>query len=201
MPQPGRRGWPVAVPVRQSLAEAIRLADAGAPIPDDLVNEKGLDDDHWQTWFDCYAGWEDVTVELCPLGDRRAARTLVVYGDSQAGMLLPALDLIGATRACGSSAWSSSAARPTRSTSGPSASGMSPATTSGIGPGPDPGVGARRAGARRAGDVGDRHHDGAPDQQAWSTGVETTLDEVVAEAGTWSSSPASARSRSGRRTA
>jgi len=82
-------------PVRAALGEAIRLADAGAPIPNELVNEKGLRDDHWQIWFDCFAGWEQVAVKLCPLGDRHAARTLVVYGDSQAGMLLPALDLVG----------------------------------------------------------------------------------------------------------
>jgi peptidoglycan/LPS O-acetylase OafA/YrhL len=82
-------------PVRAALAEAIRLADAGAPIPNELVNEKGLRNDHWQTWFDCYAGWDQVAVRLCPLGDRHAARTMVVHGDSQAGMLLPALDLVG----------------------------------------------------------------------------------------------------------
>jgi hypothetical protein len=81
--------------VRDALAEALRLADAGAPIPGDLANEKGLSDDHWQSWFDCYADWEDVTVDLCPVGDVKASRTMVVYGDSQAGMLLPALDLVG----------------------------------------------------------------------------------------------------------
>ena len=70
-------------------------ADHGRPIPFPLANFKHLGRDLWQSKFDCYAGWEDRKVRLCPRGDRRATRTVVLYGDSHAGMWLPPLDLLG----------------------------------------------------------------------------------------------------------
>ena len=179
-------GGQVAVrPVRQVLAESIRLADAGAPIPADLINEDGLDDDHWSSWFDCYARWEDVTVELCPLGDRRAARTVVVYGDSQAGMLLPALDLIGDNRGlrvlgliklgCAPYAvdqWEHGqryvACDEFRDWARAQIRELEPDVLV---------LGARGMWAIET-------NDGVPDQRAWSSGVDATLDEVVTEAGT-----------------
>ena len=188
MPAPGERVDRVdrvdPPPVRQVLAEAIRLAEAGAPIPDDLVNEKGLHGDHWQSWFDCYADWEDIVVELCPVGDRRASRTVVVFGDSQAGVLLPALDLVGASNGfrviglvklgCAPYAvdqWAFGeryvACDEFRDWARKRIREIAPDTLV---------LGAR-------GMLAIDTVDGKPDERAWSTGVETTLDQVVAEAG------------------
>lgn len=182
MPAPDEQVEPP--PVRMVLTEAIRLADAGAPIPDKLVNEDGLHDDHWQSWFDCYADWEDVTVELCPVGDREASRTVVVYGDSQAGMLLPALDLVGTSNGfrviglvklgCAPYAvdqWAFGeryvACDEFRDWARDRIREIAPDVLV---------LGARGMWAIHT-------VDGEPDQQAWSRGVETTLDQVVAEAG------------------
>jgi len=74
---------------------SLHEADKGRPIRAPLVNLEHLGRDLWQTRFDCYASWEDAKVHLCARGDRRATRTVVLYGDSHAGMWLPALDLLG----------------------------------------------------------------------------------------------------------
>ena len=177
--------WPRHAASSAVLAESIRLADAGAPIPAELVNEDGLNDDHWSSWFDCYARWEDVTVKLCPLGDRRAARTVVVYGDSQAGMLLPALDLVGGNRGlrviglvklgCAPYAvdqWEHGqryvACDEFRDWARAQIRELKPDVLV---------LGARGMWAIET-------NDGVPDQHAWSSGVDATLDEVVTEAGT-----------------
>ena len=170
--------------MRRSLTEAIRLADAGAPIPDDLANDQDLHDDHWQTWFDCYAEWEGTTVPLCPLGDRRSSRTVVVFGDSQAGMLLPALDLVGAREGfrvvglvklgCAPYAvdqWNSGqpyeACAEFRDWARAQIRELEP----------DVLVLAAR------GMWAVRDQDGVPATQVWSAGVDTTLGQVVAEVG------------------
>ncbi len=182
MPAPGEEL--VQQPVRASLAEAIRLADAGAPIPEDLANEEGLSDDHWQGWFDCWGDWDVTTVPLCPLGDRRAPRTVVVYGDSQAGMLLPALDRVGASEGmrilglvklgCAPYAvdqWNSGqpyeACDEFRDWARDRIRELDP----------DVLVLAAR------GMWAVRDQDGVPAGQVWSAGVDATLDQVVAEAG------------------
>ena len=148
------------------------------------MNEKGLHDDHWQSWFDCYADWEDVAVKLCPLGDRRASRTVVVHGDSQAGMLLPALHLVGASNGfrviglvklgCAPYAvdqWAFGeryvACDEFRDWARDRIRKIAPDVLV---------LGAR-------GMLAINTVDGEPDEQAWSAGVETTLDQVVAEAG------------------
>jgi len=184
MPAPAPATQPAPQPVRAALAEAIRLADAGAPIPNGLVNEKGLKDDHWQTWFDCYAGWDQVAVPLCPLGDRHAARTLVVYGDSQAGMLLPALDVVGRAEglrviafvklgcapyavdqwALGERYW---ACDEFREWARARIRELKPDVLV---------LGARGMWAIET-------NDGIPDQGSWSTGVRTTLRDLTARAG------------------
>jgi hypothetical protein len=82
-------------PVTRLVAAAVRAADLDRRIPFPLVNLAHLDRDSWQTHYHCYAGWEQRTTRLCPVGDRHAARTVVLYGDSHAGMWLPALDLLG----------------------------------------------------------------------------------------------------------
>ena len=81
--------------VRAMIDAALRDADRGKLIPFPLVNFKHLDADLWQSRFHCYASWEESRVRLCPRGDRQASRTVVLYGDSHAGMWLPPIDLLG----------------------------------------------------------------------------------------------------------
>jgi peptidoglycan/LPS O-acetylase OafA/YrhL len=81
--------------VRAMIDAALRDADRDKPIPFPLVNFKHLDADLWQSKFHCYASWEESRVRLCPRGDRQASRTVVLYGDSHAGMWLPPIDLLG----------------------------------------------------------------------------------------------------------
>lgn len=89
--QAAQRGGPVEVALRV----AVRAADDDAPVPSPLGNLEGLQDDIWQTDFRCFADWPDATARICPLGERSSKRTMVVFGDSHAGMWLPALDEIG----------------------------------------------------------------------------------------------------------
>lgn len=89
------RAAPRAVPVRELLVEALRLADSDAPIPFPLRNLDGLQGDQWTSSIRCYASWEDRSHRICPIGDRQAARTVVVYGNSHAGMWSPALGRLG----------------------------------------------------------------------------------------------------------
>jgi len=84
-----------AVPVSRLLEQAVRAADAGAPIPPDLPNLRGLKKDVWMTWFTCYLDFDTSRGSICPLGDPAAATTVVAYGDSHLGMWLPALDDLG----------------------------------------------------------------------------------------------------------
>jgi peptidoglycan/LPS O-acetylase OafA/YrhL len=83
------------VPIRRRLADALRLVDSDAAIPFPLQNLEGLDDDVWNHSFTCYAGWQDEEHEICPMGDRDATRTVVLYGNSHAGMWTPSLDRLG----------------------------------------------------------------------------------------------------------
>lgn len=75
---------------------AVRRPDAGAPVPYPLDNGKRLSRDLWQFRYTCSADWEMTRSDICPLGDLTAETTVVVFGDSHAGMWLPALDRIGA---------------------------------------------------------------------------------------------------------
>ena len=79
---------------KQRLAGALRLADSKSPIPFPLVNLKGLHEDVWQFKFKCYSSWDDIAHEVCATGEPDD-RTVVIYGDSHAGMWV---------RHCGSSA-------------------------------------------------------------------------------------------------
>jgi hypothetical protein len=71
------------------------LVDEDAPLPPELVNGSRLGGDLWQFEYTCNADWADTSVRICPVGDRDSERTVVVYGDSHAGVWLPALDRIG----------------------------------------------------------------------------------------------------------
>jgi peptidoglycan/LPS O-acetylase OafA/YrhL len=80
----------------QALIDAsLRAADRHRQIPFPLVNLEHLTDDVWQRTFDCYAGFEEDHHRICSRGDRTSSRVVVLYGDSHAGMWLPALDLLG----------------------------------------------------------------------------------------------------------
>ncbi|MFL6133851.1 MAG: acyltransferase family protein [Nocardioidaceae bacterium] len=83
-------------PIRERLAAALRQVDTNEPIPFPVVNLKGLDRDAWHVAFRCYSSWGEGGHRLCPLGDTHAKRSVVVYGDSHAGMWLTALDRLGA---------------------------------------------------------------------------------------------------------
>jgi hypothetical protein len=74
---------------------ALDVADRNGPIPFPLANFHKLRDDVWQTKFECYAHWEQSRARVCPLGDLDATRTVVLVGDSHAGMWIPPLDLLG----------------------------------------------------------------------------------------------------------
>ncbi|WP_235737053.1 acyltransferase family protein [Nocardioides alcanivorans] len=93
---PDALGRAKASNVEQSLLDALELADSGAPVPPDLDNLDRLGRDIWQRPFkDCYASFPDSDHEVCPAGDDGAERTVVVYGDSHAGMWAPAVAKLG----------------------------------------------------------------------------------------------------------
>lgn len=81
--------------VTASLRHSLDLADDGAPLPPDLENLEHLGRDIWQTPFPCYASFDDSTSKVCPAGDTNADRTVVVFGDSHAGMWTPAVAALG----------------------------------------------------------------------------------------------------------
>ncbi|WP_067440648.1 acyltransferase family protein [Nocardioides jensenii] len=81
--------------ITKALRHSLQLADDGAPLPPDLVNVDHLGRDIWQEPFPCYASFDDTTTKICPAGDVDADRTVVMYGDSHAGMWMPALDAAG----------------------------------------------------------------------------------------------------------
>jgi len=83
------------VPVGRMIQQSLNQADAGAKLQSPLDNLLRLRRDHWQTWWDCWVGWDGTRSKICPLGDTTAGRTIVAYGDSHMGMWLPALDALG----------------------------------------------------------------------------------------------------------
>lgn len=81
---------PVAAQIRQALA----LADQGAPIPTNLRRSPSLQADMGQGKQACFASDPATSSALCQLGDVTSNRTMVLLGDSHAGMWLPAFDTI-----------------------------------------------------------------------------------------------------------
>ncbi|MBS4752734.1 acyltransferase [Nocardioides sp. zg-ZUI104] len=79
-----------------ALRAAVRAARAGAPVPGGLDVE-GLTEDIWHKHIPtkCQAWWEGTSARLCRFGDADATRTIVLIGDSHAGMWLPAFDVLG----------------------------------------------------------------------------------------------------------
>ena len=86
---------PRPVPIARRLANASRLVDSNAPIPFPLQNLDGLKKDVWQFHFTCYSSWKDVGHKICALGDPNAKRTVVLYGNSHAGMWASSLGALG----------------------------------------------------------------------------------------------------------
>jgi peptidoglycan/LPS O-acetylase OafA/YrhL len=82
-------------PVAQLIRDALEQADDHEAIPFPLVNFENLRRDSWHMKYDCHADWEQTSIRACREGDSKATRTVVLYGDSHAGMWLPPLDLLG----------------------------------------------------------------------------------------------------------
>jgi len=85
---------PAVAAVNKQVANALIVADAGAPIPPGL-DVTDLPSRHWSKTFDCYAGYGQTTAPTCAYGDTAASRVVAVVGDSHAGQLLAALDKLG----------------------------------------------------------------------------------------------------------
>ena len=81
--------------VGQLIRAALDQADDHQAIPFPLVNFENLRRDSWHMKYDCHADWEQTSIRPCREGDSTATRTVVLYGDSHAGMWLPPLDLLG----------------------------------------------------------------------------------------------------------
>jgi peptidoglycan/LPS O-acetylase OafA/YrhL len=82
--------------IEAAVRRAVNLAADDAPLPHPLKNLRGLLNDIWQKEdYACYAGFEAVTSKTCAVGDVSSAKVVVLYGDSHAGMWLPAMDLLG----------------------------------------------------------------------------------------------------------
>jgi len=97
-PRPSPPGAPLP-PVAQRLTRALQAADRRQSIAGPLLNWRFLRDDVWQRHFACYATWGETTTRICPRGDTNATRSIVLFGDSHAGMWIPPLDRL--TRAAG----------------------------------------------------------------------------------------------------
>ncbi|MDN5896114.1 MAG: hypothetical protein L0H93_19070, partial [Nocardioides sp.] len=81
--------------IEKKIRSSLALADEGAPVPPNLANGDDLGDDVWQQQFSCFAGFDDSSARICPMGDTEADKTVVLLGDSHAGMWLYALDRVG----------------------------------------------------------------------------------------------------------
>lgn len=78
-----------------AVAEAVDEAWLDAPLPAVKQDLRALATDKWDRDESCMAGHSDTSAELCPVGDTGADRTIVLLGDSHAGMWLPPLDALG----------------------------------------------------------------------------------------------------------
>lgn len=87
------------VPVGLQLQDSLDRAASGSPVAYPLTSTDELDDlarDLWHEQYTCNAEKAETTVELCPIGDVDADRTLMAFGDSHLGQWLPALDRLAA---------------------------------------------------------------------------------------------------------
>lgn len=84
-----------ATPVELQLQDSLDRAASGSPVAYPLTSTEELDSlaaDLWHQRYTCSAQKAETSVEICPVGDVGAERTLVAFGDSHLGQWLPALD-------------------------------------------------------------------------------------------------------------
>lgn len=84
-------------PIGQAVAAAVAAAMAGDPIPEVLAPSiDQLRADSWRSVVpeNCYALDTESTSDICSYGPDDAQRSMVIFGDSIAGMWLPALERI-----------------------------------------------------------------------------------------------------------
>jgi peptidoglycan/LPS O-acetylase OafA/YrhL len=93
---PEAKAAPAPSSIPDAIAQAVALARSGAPLP--AVDLEEHHRDVWRTDFPCFASFDASTSQLCSYGDKEADDVVAVYGDSHAGMWLPALDEIGKTQ-------------------------------------------------------------------------------------------------------
>ena len=74
---------------------AVDEAVLEGPVPALRQDLRTLAGDKWDHPSECVAMDEEPSTELCPVGDTAADRTIVLLGDSHAGMWLPAFDALG----------------------------------------------------------------------------------------------------------
>ncbi|MEV4343674.1 SGNH hydrolase domain-containing protein [Actinoplanes sp. NPDC049596] len=98
-PRPRQAAEPVPQAALSSVLEAVRTAPATRKLPPDLTPalatsaaDVGYDNEK------CEAGPKADRIEPCVFGDRASATDVVLYGDSHAGMWLPAMKEIAERR-------------------------------------------------------------------------------------------------------
>lgn len=82
-------------PQADAVAAAVDAAWLDAPLPSVTQDLRTLAADKWDRDESCVADQNESSAALCPVGDIDADRTLVLLGDSHAGMWLPPLDELG----------------------------------------------------------------------------------------------------------
>jgi hypothetical protein len=80
---------------RAAVEAAADPAVADDPVPAISQDLRTLALDKWDRDMRCVASEEQSSAQLCPVGDPGADRTIVLLGDSHAGMWLPALEKLG----------------------------------------------------------------------------------------------------------
>jgi peptidoglycan/LPS O-acetylase OafA/YrhL len=80
---------------RSAVEAAADPAVAGEPVPATSQDLRTLAMDKWDREMRCVASDDQTSAQLCPVGDPDADRTIVLLGDSHAGMWLPALEKLG----------------------------------------------------------------------------------------------------------
>ena len=89
------RPTPSQPSLAQRLADALRLADSGAKVALPLTNLPSRPHVAFPQTSECRADPPETSTGVCPIGQVDAKQTLVVFGDSQAGEWLPAIDRLG----------------------------------------------------------------------------------------------------------
>lgn len=78
----------------KAIKRALKIADAGAPLPSDLDLE-AIANDRSSLTSECLTDEPETSSELCPVGDLDSDTTVVLWGDSHANIWVDPLDTIG----------------------------------------------------------------------------------------------------------